>query len=948
MSIISPEVKVGTTFRLEFPLAEIASQFTTLEGVIATSTIKDASEGIVHTFAPMTLCADQENLVLIATAHDTSTWVAGQMYKMDIRFEGPGGIVIDSDTFTIRVLESVTQPDDVPTGTGVIGPQGPKGPPGPKGDDGDDAFETYKRLNNQPDLTFEQYKLDTKGDKGDKGDQGEQGPAGTGTGDSVPGPQGPQGEKGDKGDTGPASTVPGPAGPAGPASIIPGPQGEKGEKGDRGDDGNDSTVAGPQGEKGDKGDTGAQGPIGPAGSGGSGETIEVTDFISEAQILPAHNPEVTYNRADGLIQYAEYTIPLSTLFTDLVSPRNVFMSGSYLFNGLQNQGGSESQMFYVIEQGGSRVVGVTHAGSEAETEADILRNWVPISSEYEELRANLNTGSDPILKLAMIFRGFSGTFTPRYTAPTFTFTGKYKAPVEKIVHLVTDGPIAQNRADSQRLLTGLEGTNARVDTNSGKVITLATDVDNIKTRLDKPQLALIEGATLTEEDVPTTDFTERNTVANGGTYVAYNGPDVDILDSFLTKVTNQNAPLFYGSYGVVGVRNGQVYGVEFVPGEDASSRQETRSITNALEQGSTGDALTIDLGANGARLDSARTLSVGYPTAAEAPLASNATISATIEVNENVSVVNEVITLDLNSGEVNRDIALPNVDGVTLRANDINGTGVEIEVIHDPSRPADVPATIGAKVHVSVQYLQTINTAATEDSHRETNLEPYTGSNLIALVTTEGGKVRIVGSSVELVTDYDVSLAASNALDTRNPAYTFFKTRGRITPANLGTLLPTADEEYFGLFERNNHHTKHLDVASQLSVLSPTGRKINVGLAVAAIAPNSENLTNLEERLTNVMSEVFGDSLAYVGDWPSGGDWVGTLPKMGDIVRQGDAYYRATGDATDFTSAQAPDGSSGYWTPVPDYRPSATDQIKSLKDELNDLKSRVDTEHPPK
>lgn len=142
-------------------------------------------------------------------------------------FEGTLRYALDS--------EGVASPDVIPDGQGVAPVNTliadylenndiSGGGTGEKGDDGLNAFETYKVLNNQPDLTFEQYKAAIKGDKGDKGDKGNDGAAST-----VPGP------KGDKGDTGPASTVAGP----------------KGAKGD----------------KGDKGDTGNDGPQGPAGGG---------------------------------------------------------------------------------------------------------------------------------------------------------------------------------------------------------------------------------------------------------------------------------------------------------------------------------------------------------------------------------------------------------------------------------------------------------------------------------------------------------------------------------------------------------------------------------------------------------------------------------------------------------------------------------------------------------
>ena len=166
------------------------------------------------------------------------------------------------------------------------------------------------------------------------------------------------------------------------------------------------------------------------------DDITNEDFIEEAGHLDAINPNLRYSGANGdAPTFAEITLPLSGELLDLDVGRTIRMSGGLLFPQFNDQRGSESEFYYVIEQDGNRIAGDGVPSATDPTRQEIERDWVRVDVEqdFTELTIDAHAGSDPVIKMAMIWTGEAGSFTPRLTGFDLHYIGRLREPVAGVV-----------------------------------------------------------------------------------------------------------------------------------------------------------------------------------------------------------------------------------------------------------------------------------------------------------------------------------------------------------------------------------------------------------------------------------------------------------------------------------------------------------------------------------
>jgi hypothetical protein len=99
----------GTTFILGVELRDRFGALLDLTGALMTAQMKDGLDNLIATFAVMPV-ANRPGVAQIACAADTSTWVPGR-YRTDLRVVWPSGLIQQTASYTVTVIEGVTEPE---------------------------------------------------------------------------------------------------------------------------------------------------------------------------------------------------------------------------------------------------------------------------------------------------------------------------------------------------------------------------------------------------------------------------------------------------------------------------------------------------------------------------------------------------------------------------------------------------------------------------------------------------------------------------------------------------------------------------------------------------------------------------------------------------------------------------------------------------------------------
>ncbi|MBY4640169.1 hypothetical protein K6L44_09255 [Gluconacetobacter entanii] len=100
-------IKQGTTFLLGAKLLTFHGAPVDLTDTILTAQLRDVQNALIASLA-VTQVSNRPGVVQISYAGDTSQWLVGQ-YRTDLRICWKNGLVQQSRTFSIMVIDGVTQ-----------------------------------------------------------------------------------------------------------------------------------------------------------------------------------------------------------------------------------------------------------------------------------------------------------------------------------------------------------------------------------------------------------------------------------------------------------------------------------------------------------------------------------------------------------------------------------------------------------------------------------------------------------------------------------------------------------------------------------------------------------------------------------------------------------------------------------------------------------------------
>ncbi|MCH9662858.1 MAG: collagen-like protein [Gammaproteobacteria bacterium] len=563
--------------------------------------------------------------------------------------------------------------------------------------------------------------------------------------------------------------------------------------------------------------------------------IDGQDFIEEAGRIDAVNPSVRYSGVNGDDPtFAEITLPLSQQLTDLEAGRLVRVSNMYLIPLFGDQGGAESLFFYRIEQGSETLSGRGNPTAGEPSRQVIERDWIQVNVEDSsaELVFTAKTGSDPVIRVAMIWTGESGSFSPRVTAGDLHFIGRLRDPVAGVVRDVVGGALDGLEANDATQTADIAGLRADVDTNT------QTGVDNgalahaLRDRLDAPQLGVIENATIGNASSVTIDPTALNNELGGDSPFARQLVNRVVAEEtqFLTRVTSADQVLDYGAGRVLDVFEGRVRGFILRPAQDATSREETRYITTDGGLGTRAEPAVLEFGNGGATPraeDNEVFLTQGIP--AVGAEITNISMAFAVRTNGNWSSIANTLQFAIRSGE-SRNFNVPNVVGVVFTATALADGRIRARATHPNGGDPNQLATNGGAIRFDAAFVETIRTPAVTRGQETVDLGAFTGNNLVgfdAIQTGDNGEAtaHYVTPAGRFDTGYFILDVHRVAFATDNPAFTFLASDAD-TPltADVMARLDRTDE-YLGLFTRNNHHADELRVATGLRVPTSDGAK---------------------------------------------------------------------------------------------------------------------------
>ncbi len=568
--------------------------------------------------------------------------------------------------------------------------------------------------------------------------------------------------------------------------------------------------------------------------------VDAQDFIEEVGRIEAINPSQRYSGVNGdAPDFAEITIPLSTQFPDLEDGRRIRISDLYLIPLFADQGGAESEFFFVIDQGDERISGRGNPTAGNPTRQVVERDWVRVNPEDSsvELVFDAKTGSDPVIKFAMVWTGTSGSFSPRLTGGNLHYIGRLRDPVAGVVRDVVGADITALQEGQATQTADIAGLRADVDVNSQRGEDNADLAHGLRDRLDKPQFAVIENAGITTSTTITTDPTALNNELGGGSPFArqlVNGAVAEETQ-FLTRVTSADQVLDYGAGRVLDVFEGRVRGFVLVPRQDATSREETRYITTPDGYGTRTRPAVLEFG-NGAPTPKAQDnelfLNTGIP-ASDAEI-TNISMAFAVRLNGNWSSIPNTLQFAIRSGE-SRSFNVPSVVGVTFTATALADGRIQTRATHPNGGDPNQLATNGGAIRFDAAYVETIRTAQVDRGQTTVDLGAFTGNNLVgfdAIQTGDNGEATAyyVTPSGRFNTGYFLLDVHRVAFATDNPSFTFLASDAdtELTPAVMARLDGT--DEYLGLFARNNHNADGLQLRTTLTVPTTDGTA-NLNLA---------------------------------------------------------------------------------------------------------------------
>lgn len=108
MKLPTIEIKAGESYSQHGALADAAGDPIDLTGYTATSQVRTVDGDLVGALTVTIDTGSGGTMEIAASATETATWAPGS-YVADIRFAAPGGAVVPSPTFGVRVLARITE-----------------------------------------------------------------------------------------------------------------------------------------------------------------------------------------------------------------------------------------------------------------------------------------------------------------------------------------------------------------------------------------------------------------------------------------------------------------------------------------------------------------------------------------------------------------------------------------------------------------------------------------------------------------------------------------------------------------------------------------------------------------------------------------------------------------------------------------------------------------------
>ncbi len=560
---------------------------------------------------------------------------------------------------------------------------------------------------------------------------------------------------------------------------------------------------------------------------------------SNDQDFVDNNPGVVLHRATG-----EFTIPAITL-SDIPAGTRIKLSGARLNPGLTGRTvGFNPILYYVVEQGISRVLGGGDAGS-AGTDQEVARNWAVADSADSFTTINdveVITGStepaNVIVRWIAIFNGEDATIRPSLSPFDISFVGQYEPLIVDIVEdTVTDirEAVAENKAQDVLLEGSLAGQAVELNRLSGNVESNTGLVNGVRTRLAKPQYQAIEEGMVVPVGTQTLDATALNNQLGGGSPFAKRVDGaIDTATKFTFAFNQPNATAFLGSGRVAHVHNGRLEGFELIEQEDArTDTSEVRYITTPQGLGTRTRPAILEFGlippgsSTPLPADNEVILDTGIPTLAANQRISRIAMAFGVRRNSNWDGISNELSFNIRSGEV-RTLPEDAVPGITITATALSDGRIVMRESHVGGGNPDDLVLNGGAIRFDAGYTIETDVAEIPRGQRAIDLGAYTGEQIITVDTIQAGDSDTLTAMVTTETQtfnlgYFLSNANRLSFATDNSSFTIFETEPAIavTPQVLSQL--DGADAYLGLFARTNHHADVLRLLKGLQVPTSDG-----------------------------------------------------------------------------------------------------------------------------